>query len=141
MRGTLDQFRLGVRRPNDRARPVTVAEAGPIEYDYPVFFGDQIEQSAGYEILNHAPVAVQQNYGVARSTFDVMKPHAVHVDEPARRRVLSLGLFASSRLTQAIAVPNTIADAATLGDPSSPRRQDERERRLLFLDGIMDITR
>ena len=60
-RALLDQFGLGIGRPDDVARPVAVAEAGTVENDDPVVLGGEINQTAGFEILDHAAVAVQQN--------------------------------------------------------------------------------
>jgi hypothetical protein len=57
----LDEFCLNIRRPYDVARAVAVAEAGTVEHDDPVVLGSEINQTAGFEILDHAAVAVQQN--------------------------------------------------------------------------------
>ena len=44
--GELDQFRLGIRRPHDIARPIAMAEPRTIENDNPVILGNKIDQTA-----------------------------------------------------------------------------------------------
>ena len=60
-KGLLNQFGLGVGRPDHVARPVAMAEAGAVENDDPVVLGGKINQTAGFKILDHAAVAVQKN--------------------------------------------------------------------------------
>jgi hypothetical protein len=86
----LDQFCLGIRRPDDAARPFAVAEARAIQYDNSIFSGNEIEQSTGFKILKHAPVAVQQDHWISCASFHVMEPNSIHFDKTARRWIVSL---------------------------------------------------
>jgi hypothetical protein len=61
IQGVFNEFGLGVRRPNDVARAVAVAESGSVENNDPVILGSEINQTAGFEILDHAAVAVKEN--------------------------------------------------------------------------------
>ena len=62
-----DQFGLGVGRPDHVARPVAVTESGPVENDDPVVLCRKINQTAGFEVLDHAAVAVQTEPAVRLS--------------------------------------------------------------------------
>jgi hypothetical protein len=73
-----DQFSLGVRRPNNAARPVAVTKAGPVEHDDAMILGDEIDEAAAFEVLDHAAVTVQEYDGIACAALDVMEPPAVH---------------------------------------------------------------
>jgi hypothetical protein len=88
----LDEFCLGIGRPHRAARTFAVAEAWAIENDDPKILGGEVDQAAGFEILDHASVTVQKHYGIARATFDVVKPHAVDVKESAHRRIVTFRL-------------------------------------------------
>ena len=57
----LDQFCLGVGRPDHVARPVAVAESGTVENDDLELLCRKIDQTAGLEILDHTAVAMQKN--------------------------------------------------------------------------------
>lgn len=89
----LDEFGLGIWRPYDVARPVAVAEAGPIEDDNPVVLGSKTDQTAGFEVLNHAAVAVQKNQRVTRASLNVVKPNTVDIQEAAGRRIVMFGFL------------------------------------------------
>jgi hypothetical protein len=49
-----------------------VAETRTVEIDDPVCFGGKIDQPAGFEILDHAAVAVKKNRRFSRATFNVV---------------------------------------------------------------------
>src|SRR5665213_1220719 len=55
--------------------------------------GDEIDEAATFEVLDHAAVAVQKYDGIACAALDIMEPHAVHFEETARRRIVPLGLL------------------------------------------------
>jgi hypothetical protein len=57
--GGSKQLSLCCGRPDDVTRPITVAEAGTIEDDDAVVLSRQLDQSAGFKILDHAAIAVQ----------------------------------------------------------------------------------
>jgi hypothetical protein len=61
----LDECRLGIRRPDDVAWPVAVTESGTVENDDSVVPCSEIDQTAGFEILDHAPVPVKKNQWLA----------------------------------------------------------------------------
>ena len=67
-------------------------ETGPVKYDDPVILRSEIDQTARFEVLDHAPVAMQKHYRVACASFDVVKPDAVYIEKPARRRIVTLRL-------------------------------------------------
>ena len=61
MESAVNQFSLCCRGPDNITRPITMAEARTIENDDAIILGGQIDQTAGFEILDHAAVAVQQD--------------------------------------------------------------------------------
>ena len=66
-----------------------MAEAGAIENNDPVILGSEFDQTAGFDVLYHASVAMQKHHRVACASFDVVKPYAVHIKESARRRIVT----------------------------------------------------
>ena len=42
-----------------------------------VVFGRKIDQTAGFEILDHAAVAVKKNQRLARAPFNIVQPNAI----------------------------------------------------------------
>jgi hypothetical protein len=52
---------LGIGRPDDIPGPAAVAESGPVDDDDPVVLGGHVDQSAGFEVLDHAAVAMQEH--------------------------------------------------------------------------------
>ena len=88
-KGGLDQCRLGIGRPYDATRTPAMTEAGAIKNDDPVILGSEVDQTAGFEVLYHASVAVQKHHRVTCASFDVVKPDAVHIKESARRRIVT----------------------------------------------------
>ena len=60
LKGAVNQLGLCCRSPDNIARPIAMAEAGTIENDDAIVPCGQINQTAGFEILDHAAVAVQQ---------------------------------------------------------------------------------
>ena len=69
-----------------------MAETGTVENDDPVVLGSKIDQSAGFEILNHAAVTVQKHERIPCTTLNVVKPNAVHLKEATSGRIVSLRL-------------------------------------------------
>jgi len=53
--------------------------------------GKLIEEAADQEVLGHGPISVQQDYGTPLASGDVVDPHPVHFDKPARRLMGLLG--------------------------------------------------
>jgi len=90
LEGALDQCSLSIMRPDDVPGPVAVAEARSIENDDPIVLGGQIDQTTGFEILDHAAVAVQKDQRLARAPFDVAQPNTVHLKELTGRRIVAL---------------------------------------------------
>src|ERR1700754_4232881 len=88
-----DQLGLRLRRPDDIPWSAAVAETGTVDDDDPVFLCGQIDQPAGFEILNHAAITMQKHQRFAGASFQVVQPDTVHIKEPASRRVVVLGLF------------------------------------------------
>src|SRR5512134_3152440 len=84
------QRRLLLRRPHAIAGPCAVAEAGAIEGDHPMRFGEWSED-AECDVLEHAAVAMQQDYWRALAGVYVMQANAIHGDELPLRRMPALG--------------------------------------------------
>lgn len=96
----LDEFGQGILRAHDVARAVAVAESGTVENDDPVIPGREIDQTAGFEILDHAAVAVKKNQRLARAPLDVVQPNAVDVEEAAGSRIVTLGFVRKMTIDQ-----------------------------------------
>ena len=62
-----NQLRLRVGSPDGLSRTVAVAVAGSIEDHHAVLLRRQLYQAAGYKILDHAAVAMQQYQWVPRA--------------------------------------------------------------------------
>src|SRR4249920_4025780 len=67
-----------------------MAKPGPVENDDPVVFCCEVNQTAGFEILDHAAIAVKKNQRFARAPLNVVQPNAVDVEESAGRRIVTL---------------------------------------------------
>ena len=92
------QRRLRRGRPDPAARPLAVAEAGPIEHDNAVIGGERVDDAAGRHLVGHRPDPVQQHdrrlAAVLRgATVEIVQAHAVHRDEISLRRVAAFGAF------------------------------------------------
>jgi hypothetical protein len=77
-----------------------VAEAGAVENDDPVIFCSEINQTAGFEILDHAAVAMKKNQRVAFAAFDVMKPNPVYLKEATGGRIVMLRFLREMTIDQ-----------------------------------------
>jgi hypothetical protein len=67
-----------------------MAKARPVKRDHTVFRRGQINQAAGLEVFDHAPVAVQEHQRHSRSSLDVVDASALDPDELSPGRVTSL---------------------------------------------------
>ena len=83
----VDQLGLSVRRPDRAARPLAVTVSGAVERDHPIGPGRHVDQAAGFEILNHAAVPMQQDQRFSLPPLHVMQSNALHRDELASRWV------------------------------------------------------
>jgi hypothetical protein len=61
MESAVNQLSLCCRRPDNVTRPITMTEARTIENDDAIILSGQIDQTTGFEILDHAAIAVQQD--------------------------------------------------------------------------------
>ena len=61
MESAVNQFSLSRRGPDNVTRPIAMTKAGTIENDDAIVPGGQINQTAGFEILDHAAVSVQKD--------------------------------------------------------------------------------
>ena len=77
-----------------------MAKAGTIESDDTIILGGQIDQTAGFEILDHAAVAVQQDQRHARATFDIVEPDAVYFQELTSGRVVAFSILGQAAVHQ-----------------------------------------
>ena len=87
----VQQRGLRLRGPDPAVWTLAEPEAGPVEGDDPVIFGEEIEDAAQHEIAGHGPVAMQQHDGGARPAFDVMQANPVDRDEFALGRIPAFG--------------------------------------------------
>ena len=99
-----------------------MAEAGAIEDDDPMILGSEVDQTAGFEVLYHAPVAMQKYHRVACASFDVVNPDAVHIKETARRRIVAFRL-----------VCETLIDDGGGSQSCNRDRRGSNERRCLAI--------
>jgi hypothetical protein len=81
MESAVNQISLRCRRPDNVTRPITMAETRTIEHDDAIILSGQIDQTARFEILDHAAITVQQDQRGARATFDIVKPDAIYFQE------------------------------------------------------------
>jgi hypothetical protein len=70
-----------------------VAKAGTVDDNDPVVLGSKIDQSAGFEVLDHAAVAMQKHQRLAGASFHVVQPDTVHIKELAGWRIVVLCFF------------------------------------------------
>jgi len=61
LESAVNQLSLCCWRPDNITRPITMTEPRTIENDDAMIFSGRSDQSAGFEILDHAAVAVQQD--------------------------------------------------------------------------------
>ena len=54
--------------------------------------GGAINQATGLEILDHAPVTVEEHDCLAGPAIDIVQPDSVHFDELPDRRIIAFGL-------------------------------------------------
>ncbi len=85
----VQQIGLLRRGPGAPARALAVAEAGTVEHDDAVGPDQLVDDVAGVEVVSRDGVAVQQHHGVPGAPVGVVQPDAVHLDEPAFRRILT----------------------------------------------------
>jgi hypothetical protein len=63
---------LRCRCPDCVPGPLAMAKSGSAESDHAVFFSGQSNQAAGFEIFDHAPVAMQQDQGDSRPSLVIL---------------------------------------------------------------------
>src|SRR4051794_10795914 len=78
---------LGLRSPNSVAGPIAVPKARPVKCDHAVCLRGPVEQPAGSEVLDHAPVAMKQDQRHACSPIHVMETNALYRNELPKRRI------------------------------------------------------
>jgi len=81
---------LRVRGPDPSARAIAMAEAGPVERDYPVVFCQQIDKPAQREIASHRAISVQKDHRWAFTPIDVVQANTINLKAFAVRRVSAL---------------------------------------------------
>jgi hypothetical protein len=83
-----------------------MAEPGPVDRNDPVASGQLIEEAADHEILGHGPVAVQQDHRPSLASGDVVDPHSINLDKPAR---WATGLLGLQGLRRSCGSPDSLA--------------------------------
>jgi hypothetical protein len=68
-----------------------VAKSRTIESDNAVLPSSEIDQTARLKVLNHTPIAVEQDERWSRSQLNVVEPNPLDCDEASRWRVTTLG--------------------------------------------------
>ena len=71
-----------------------MAEARTIENDDAIIPRGKIDQAAGFEILDHVAISVQQAQRRARATFDIVKRDAVYFQEMSSGGIVVLSFLA-----------------------------------------------
>jgi hypothetical protein len=69
-----------------------MSEAWAVEGNDAMGLGRQVDKAARIEILDHAPIAVQQHQGISSTTLYVVEPNPVYFQKSASRRIVSFGL-------------------------------------------------
>jgi hypothetical protein len=77
-----------------------MAKSGAVESDHAVFFCGQSNQAAGFEVFDHAPVAMQQDQGNSRPSLNVVEANTFHGNEPPDGRVRTLSFFCKPPVQQ-----------------------------------------
>jgi len=62
--------------------------------------GRKIDQTAGFEIFDHAAVPVQKDQRLAGPPFDIVKPNSIHMEEAAGSRIVALRLLGKMTVDQ-----------------------------------------
>lgn len=96
--GIMDKVCLLLRRPDDIPRPTAVPIAGTVKHDHAILLRGKRNETAGFKILHHAAVAMQQDQRLAVAAFDVVQSDAVDVDEPPLWRIAALGCFGQTMI-------------------------------------------
>ena len=86
----MQELRLACRRP-EAPRAGRAAIAGAVDGDDAMALGQPGEQSAEDEVVDHRAQAVQEDQRRALPPFEVVKPHAIDVDEAAPYAMGALG--------------------------------------------------
>src|SRR4029079_16926605 len=86
----LEQVCLCFRGPDDIPGPQAMSKSRAVEHDYPVILGRQINQTARFESLDHAAIAVKETQRPAIAAFHVVQTNPVDVDETPPWRVIAL---------------------------------------------------
>src|SRR5215203_5250653 len=89
----MDEVGLCFRCPDGTARPVSVPISWPIKRNDPIILRSKVNKSASLKVLNHTPVAVQQNQRRSRTLFHVVKTNPLDSNEPTFRRIFALRLL------------------------------------------------
>jgi hypothetical protein len=140
LEGVFNEFSLKIRRPDQVARAVTVAETRTVYNNDTVVLGSEIDQTARFEVLDHAAVAVQENERFAGTSFDIVQPNTLDVEEAASGRVLARWRLSKAMVANA---PIITAEATANEGASALRRRagiGER-RRLTTWAAVMYFTR
>ena len=113
----VQQRGLRLRAPDPAARTLAEAEAGPVEGDDPVIFGEEVEDAAQHEIPRHCPVPVQQHDDRSGAAFDVMQANPVDRGEFALGRVPAFGPSREGMVGQRGGPQHRRPDAENLTQP------------------------
>jgi hypothetical protein len=73
--------------PDCAAGPLAVTKSRSVKGDHAVFFRCQIDQPAGFKVLDHAAVAMQEDQRSSRPPLNVVEAQTVHCYESSERRV------------------------------------------------------
>src|SRR5215203_544807 len=86
------QSGLGSGGPDTRARPLAMAESGPVKAQHAIALGKKVYKAAAREVWDHCPVAMKQdNARPGRLTpLPIVKPYPIAIDELSGRRVSPL---------------------------------------------------
>src|SRR3954465_15730411 len=86
-----EKVRLRTGRPYAAAWASAMPETRAVERYHSIMRSRKLEHAAQVEILHHGSVSMQQHDRRTFTALDVMQPHAIDVNKPARGRVQALG--------------------------------------------------
>src|SRR5690349_15672114 len=88
-----EQIRLHRRGPDNVPGARAMSEARAIEHNRPIRFGCQIDQTARFEVLDHAAIAMKKNERPAATTLHIVQANPVDLDEPSLGGIVALRLL------------------------------------------------
>jgi hypothetical protein len=87
----MDELGLRCWRPDRAPRAIAMSKAGAVEDNDAVPLRRHVEETTGFEIGDHAAIAVQQDERLPFSPLNVVQAHAIHFHKPSCCGIFALG--------------------------------------------------